>query len=286
MTILTENNNSFFFSSPAILVESDRDLASDWASSHIVSNPALKWIVGKYVEADSANSNGQYWSLADLRLKQPTIQHSPMNIGHRPNDIVGTFVASEMIYPTQVDQNPYIETVGAIWKYYFPEEVALVEQAYKTGELFLSMECISDSITCVGPNGCGETFAYLGPMSLSYCEHIRDRTGFRQLDNPHFLAGALIAPPDRPGWKNASVNEMSTLFEKHSDEATKVYAELNSESHLSESKKEQLVFQLLSIGEDANSSHRWSNAMNKVMEFAKNNDEKISADITIEDLLK
>lgn len=369
MTVLTEGNNSFFLSSQAILIENDRDVASDWASKHITNNKSIKWVLGKYVEANNANSNGQYWQLNDLRMSQPTIQHSPMNIGHRPHNIVGTFVASEMIYPTgaplaasfddsldfendgswldaessaekysipdgvqkaaqrglelhkkfgrggtsvgmntarilsaggsigiekvkhisryfprhagdNLDDkesngwiawllwggdagrtwstniverynkenaaysqvNPYIEALGAFWKYYFPGELSQVEAAYSSGNLFLSMECVSSSVTCAGPNGCGESFNYAGPMSDTYCEHIKERASYRQLDNPHFLAGALVLPPDRPGWKGAEVKEISKIMNDHAEEAERAYAALSADApHLSAEQLELAV---------------------------------------------
>jgi hypothetical protein len=219
MTIVTEGKNSFFISTPVKLLDLDHDTAADWASQHIIANPAIRWIVGKYVEADNANSNGQQWSLEDLRQSQSSIRHTPMNLAHKSRNIVGTFVASEMIYPDYADANPYIETLGAFWKYYFPEELAMVETAYQMDALYQSMECISESVTCAGPNGCGQTFDYAGPMSESYCEHILSRESSRQLNKPLFLAGALIYPPERPGWKNASVNELSQISSLISDEA-------------------------------------------------------------------
>lgn len=213
MTIITESLTSTFLTTTATLIEDSRDMASAWASKHIITNPNYKWIVGNYVESDNANSNGQYWEYNNLRMSQPTISYSPMNIDHHQNEIVGTWVASEMLMPTDNSKiiNPYIETVGAFWKYYFPETLSAVERAYESGQLFISMECISESITCVGEHGCGETFAYKGPASNTYCSHILDRTGFRQLNNSNFLAGALIMPGNRPGWKAADVKELSAL---------------------------------------------------------------------------
>jgi hypothetical protein len=241
VTILTENNHSFFFSTQASLVDTDRDMASQWASAHIVSNPAIKWITGKYVEADNANSNGQYWSLEDLRLSQATILHSPMNISHRANNIVGTFVASEMMYPAQGEANPYIETLGAYWKYYFPDELQYIEDAFAEGSLYQSMECVAESVTCAGPLGCGETFAYTGPMAQNYCEHIKERSSYRQLNNPHFLAGALIYPPDRPGWNQASVKDLSKYVSDETKDA--IIRSIASECpHLSAKNWEQMMF--------------------------------------------
>jgi len=210
MTILTEGESSLFITAPATLIDDDRDTAA-WASKHIISNPNIKWVLGKYVEADNANSNGQYWSYEDLQMTQPTISHSPMNIDHHASEIVGTWVASEMMHPTDNDNviNPYIETLGAFWKFYFPDTLKKIESAYQTGELFISMECVSETVTCAGENGCGETFKYAGPNSSSYCDHIKERASVRQLNNPSWLGGALIIPPTRPGWKNADVTEIS-----------------------------------------------------------------------------
>lgn len=229
MTILTETENSFHLTSLASFVTTDRDTATTWASKHIIDNPAIKWIVGKYVEAENANSNGQYWTLKDLQMKRPTLTYSPMNMGHKAEHIVGTFVASDLIYPTEdmaADQvNPYIEALGAFWKYYFPNEMKEIDSAFDSGSLFLSMECIGETVTCGGDHGCGDTFPYKGPMHDSYCEHIRERASYRQLNNPHFLGGALVVPPFRPGWRNAEVKDISS-----SEEAEKLFGELITES--------------------------------------------------------
>jgi hypothetical protein len=247
VAILTENETSFFLSTPAVIVNDEIDVASEWAGKHIVSNKAIKWILAKYVEADNANNNGQFWTLSDLQAKQTTIKHSPMNIGHRGQDIVGTWTAAEMMYPIDADsavhQNPYIETLGAFWRYYFPEMLAQVEAAYDTGSLFVSMECRGDSITCGGPNGCGETFTYKGPMDESYCEHVLNRESYRQINNPHFLAGALILPPDRPGWSNAAVKELSALT-SDSQKEEMLHSIASEVPHLDHSEWEKIMFNL------------------------------------------
>lgn len=219
MTILTEGKRSFFITTPAILIDDSKDIASEWASDHIIKNEAIKWIVGKYVEADNANSNGQLWQFNDLLMAQPTISHTPMNIDHHSNEIVGTFVASEMVYPTDGPVlNPFIEVLGAYWRYYFPETLKKVQAAFESGMLSISMECVGESVTCVGTeSACGETFQYMGPDHDSYCAHMREHSSSRQINNPHFLGGALILPPNRPGWKQARVNEISNLVNE--DEA-------------------------------------------------------------------
>lgn len=211
MTILTESSSKIFISTQAQLLDLSRDMASSWAAKHIYEDPAKKWILGNYVEADNANNNGQYWRYEDLLISQPTISNTPMNIDHKSRNIVGTWVASEMVIPTQDNSNlnSYIETLGVFWRYYFAEEMAKVESAYDAGTLWISMECVGDTVTCGGDHGCGQEFAYMGPSHESYCSHINDRASYRVLNNPHFLAGALILPGNRPGWSSADVKDIS-----------------------------------------------------------------------------
>lgn len=248
MTVLIEGKTSYFFGTQATLLEDNRETASSWANDKIISNQAIKWVIGKYVEADNANYNGQLWSLADLQMKRPTIVHSPMNLNHAAHQIVGTFTAAEMLYPTD-DQaqvtNPYIETLGAFWRFYFPEEMAAVDEAFKTGQLYQSMECVSETVTCAGADGCGMTFPYAGPRSESYCDCLQ-QGGVRQLNDPHFLAGALIIPPAKPGWGGASVDEIARILESNTDATNRIYQEVSNDMpHLDQTQWETLMFQLM-----------------------------------------
>lgn len=247
MSVLVEGKNSFFIGSQAELLTEERETASAWASKHITHNPALKWVLGKYVEADNANSNKQFWALEDLRLSQPTIEHAPMNILHRPRNIVGAFVATEMVYPTEERAtNPFVEALGVFWKYYFPDELKQVEKAHNEGSLFFSMECVADSITCSGDGGCEQEFAYAGASSPTYCDHLNQHLSIKQLNKPHFLGGALVIPPGKPGWKKATIESLSTLIEEHAVEAEMAYEQIASElPHLSPKEWEFTMLQVM-----------------------------------------
>lgn len=255
MSVLVEGKNSFFIGSQAELLTEERETASEWASKHIKHNPALKWVLGKYVEADNPNSNKQFWALEDLRMSQPTIEHAPMNILHRPRNIVGAFVATEMMYPAEEHSdivNPFVEALGVFWKYYFPDELKAVEAAHNEGSLFFSMECVADTITCAGENGCESNFKYAGATSPTYCDHLNQHVSIKQLNKPHFLAGALVIPPAKPGWTKASIQSLSTLVQEHADETERVYEELAAAApHLSPKEWE---FQMLKIMEKAHSA--------------------------------
>lgn len=252
MTILIEGENSFIISAVAHIIQDEREVASAWAGKHIVPNPAIKWILGNYVEADRANYNKQYWTYDDLRMSQPTVAHAPLNILHRPKHIVGAFTATEMIYPNAEaadgGDHPYIEALAAFWKAYFPEELEIVETAHNQGALFFSMECIAQSMTCSGDSGCGQEFAFLGPRHESYCEHLNGNASIKQLNKPHFLAGALIIPPASPGWGGANVKEISNLFAKYEDQLPDIYKAIKAEAdHLPEEKIEEVIADHLQV---------------------------------------
>lgn len=100
MTTWIQGERSFFLGAQAFLVEDDREIASSWASKHIVTNPAYKFVLGRFVEADRANNNKQLFSLKGLQLARPTIAHAPMNMNHSSRRVVGAFVATDLVYPT------------------------------------------------------------------------------------------------------------------------------------------------------------------------------------------
>jgi len=256
MTILIEGENSFILSAQAHIINDEHECASAWAASHIAPNPAIKWILGNYVQADKANFNKQYWSYADLRMAQPTVTYAPLNILHRPKHIVGAFTATEMIYPDGENADnatspPYIEALAAFWKAYFPEELRIVEAAHNQGSLFYSMECVADTITCFGDTGCGKEFSYVGPKSDTYCAHLNEHSSVKQLNKPHFLAGALIFPPAAPGWGGANIHDISNLMAKYEEQIPDIYKAIKAEAeHLDESEVEETLIEHLQTVEN------------------------------------
>lgn len=203
--IFEEKDNSLFLHVPAEVVPDNVDMASTWASDLIFPHERYKWILGRYVEADKANSNGQAWSLNDLRDKHHTVRYSPMNINHYSDQRVGAWVGSELLYPEH--GNPYVQVLGVMWKDSAAENLSAIEAAFNSGSLFLSMETVAESVTCMGD--CGQTFDYAGPQHSSYCDHINSREAGRMLNNPTFLGGALIVGI-KPGWNQAYVDEVAS----------------------------------------------------------------------------
>lgn len=266
MTVVVEGPRSYIIATTAEILPDDREIASAWAREKVQINPAYKWILGKYVEADHANSNKQFWALDQLRMAQPTISHSPLNILHRAKHIVGAFTATEMIYPTQgggeltegaAQGFPYIEALAVFWKYFFPDELKVVESAANQGALYFSMECVAESLKCAGTTGCGKEFAFKGPRHVSYCDHLNEAASIKELISPHFLAGALVLPPVAPGWSNADAGLLASMdmLAADDDQLERVYNSIKAESsHLEPAAWEQLMMQLLKQAEDASGS--------------------------------
>jgi hypothetical protein len=85
----------------------------------------------------------------------------------------------------------------------------------------------------------------MGPRHQSYGSW-SEAPNVGQLNNPHFLAGALILPPTRPGWKNAAVNEISDLIDQNLETAESLYQSFKAEApHLGAEEWESLMIRVL-----------------------------------------
>lgn len=107
MTTWLEGRNSIFLGAQAFVIEDDRETASSWSSKYVVHNPAYKWVLGRFVEADRANDNKQLFSLKGLQMQRPTIAHAPMNMNHSSRRVVGAFVATDLVYPVSTTTAAY-----------------------------------------------------------------------------------------------------------------------------------------------------------------------------------
>lgn len=280
MTTWIEGKHGFLLGAQAQLIEEGREIASSWATPYVVHNPAHRYVIGRFVEADRANNNRQKFTLEGLQMGRPTITHAPMNMNHAPKHVVGAYIATELIYPTDevaaavgepcptcgtpiasghevcmnciaalekaaISLNPYIESLAVLWKHYFPEEHAVIEAAHAEGRLYFSMECVPQEIQCTGEGGCGAQFAYDGRKSTTYCSHLQETSSDKLLIKPHFTAGAILVPPVRPGWSHADVH---SLVAAYGDQAEELYEDIKADlSHLSSQEWEGLMVELLTL---------------------------------------
>lgn len=190
------------------------------------ANSGFLYLRGRFVEADTPNRNGAMWTSEDLELAQATVAGGPLNWLHQETHIVGTLLdGSFQAAREAADGEPaignHIVSTAALWRFIFPQETAIVERAAADGRLFYSMECVSETVTCV--SGCGEDFPYPAFLQKAACGHLNTRESAVRFNQPTFLGGALIVPPVEPGWARADVDivrQAAALTEQHGLESS------------------------------------------------------------------
>jgi hypothetical protein len=203
--------------------------ATTWERA-LSPNRHMTWMQGRFVGAEKANRNNAFWSSGDLELGQATVAHGPLNWLHEARHVIGTIADARYIPAKSGDlttadagpSEPHIIAASAIWKWIYPDEAWVVEQASEAQKLWYSMECVSDSVACVGEGSCGKEVAYDTYVSGGGCMHMMERATTRRFVNPTFLGGAVIVPPVRPGWADADASVMkqaANLAEKSFDQA-------------------------------------------------------------------
>jgi len=227
-----EGQHRLYIGGRALLLDDEqREVASEWALRHIRENPAYAWILGRYVEADRPNLNKQYFSLGDLRIKSATLNNAPLNVNHSMRNVVGAFVAHEMVYPTDAGQNPYIEALASVWKYYFPHEYAEIRKAHEEGTLFFSMEAVPRAISSIGGSDDAREYPYMGRRHASYPKEINERTCEAiWMKDPHFVGGAAIIPPAKPGWTGADARQIAEFINERWEVAERIYEQVALEA--------------------------------------------------------
>lgn len=198
--------------------------ATTWEKA-LSPNEHFLWMQGRFVGGEKANRNGALWSSKDLELGHPTVAYGPLNWLHESRHIIGTIADAKLI-PGSGDSEqaqmaePHIMAMSAVWKWVYPDEAWVIENASDSGKLWYSMECISKNVEC---GNCGETAAYGKYIAGDCCQHMRERSATRRFDNPTFLGGAVIVPPVRPGWADADArvlhSEAAALAERTFDDA-------------------------------------------------------------------
>lgn len=257
MSVSVETATGFRFATRGFLLGADSDRMTAWAEKHVHRDPDLAWVLGNFVEADNANSNGHIFTLGDLtETAVHTVAHKPLNMLHHENYIIGAYAGAEMIHPgpaaateTADEENghPYMEALAAMWRHIYPNEHRALEKAQKEGTLFFSMEASAESLTFVDFNNL--TLPYMGRYHDSY--PTKDPRTPRVLNKPHFGAGAIIIPPVRPGWNKADVKALDSFITDQPSAAEAVYAGLVDEfPHLDQSRWETMMGQLLGLALD------------------------------------
>lgn len=189
-------------------------------------NPYFLNVAGRFVGGEKPNRNRALWTLDDLQLGEPTVRNGPLNWLHEDRHIVGSLTGSTLVQAREVAGSvgdemlePYIAASAAVWRWIWPEEAAVIEQASEAQKLWYSMECISETVVCSGIQGCETEVAYMDYLKGDgVCDHVAQRASDRRFKNPTFLGGAVIVPPVRPGWADANL-ELMQAAEKFTEAA-------------------------------------------------------------------
>jgi 2'-5' RNA ligase len=214
---VTEVNGRTLITGPATTLAAMKDpTVEDITEQHML------WMHGRFVGAETPNRNGALWSAGDLEMAKGTVVNGPLNWLHDARHVIGTLAKADYVDPSKTGRidaatggplrvlDPHITATAAIWKWIYPDEAYVIQQASEQQMLWYSMECISKEVSCVGEGGCGNTTTYSAYMAGAACEHVRQRASVRRFVSPVFLGGAVIVPPTRPGWAEADARVMST----------------------------------------------------------------------------
>lgn len=158
-------------------------------------------IHGAYVQADKANSNGAFWSAGDLQFGTPSVAGGPINWLHEELKVLGAIERASL-------QGDSVRIDGVLWNWLYPKEVTELREYADAGTAWFSMECVSEQVECVGPEGCGRIMSYRDAQLRTgeACDHVKERASHRRFINPVFMGAAVIVPPTRPGWANAHLD--------------------------------------------------------------------------------
>lgn len=253
----------------------DREVAWAGAKAMMKIREDRGYLMGRFLGTGFANSNGHVFDLEQVRARHQDVVHTPLNVLHHANHIIGTYMATELIEPDEAAAatikalagrparagdmlpvhdkalggpgdglaNPYVEALAAVHRYHMPVEWAACMTAHAAGQLFFSMEAVPDAVIC--PT-CQVRAVYTGPQDDAYCDHMNAARGPKQLDNPLFIGGAAVLPPGRPGWRDANVMEFASLLDSYVDEADRVYQQVvGMHAHLDGRAAERLTAALL-----------------------------------------
>ena len=213
--LLEEIDGKFYATAQAYIVESPKDLPREMASAFPDKdklNPSFLWVAGRFVQANQPNKNGHFWSYDDLQVGEASIRYTPMNVLHKWDAPVGTFVETKIVHRKDKLEAasdrllPEIQALGVVWAANFPGVANQARAAHAQNKLWYSMECVAEKKQCLE---CDEVFPFTAAAHET-CTHLAERANApRRFINPVFLGGALIFPPESPAWQDADVTEVA-----------------------------------------------------------------------------
>lgn len=134
-------------------------------------NPKILWASGRYVEAEKANSNADYWRADDLAIKALTPTLCPVTVMHDLRSAVGVIAHTALRLPGDdpTVPRPRLDTVLAIWGHRFPDIAEETRINAQQGTLMQSMECISPHWDC---SCCGQMMLRTASWQEDWAQHV------------------------------------------------------------------------------------------------------------------
>jgi len=273
--MITGTSTGLRVTATATLLDPDA-LPNAWAERLVRKDPDLRWMLGNYVEAGRANSNGHIFRLVDLPAALKTLHMKALNMLHKDQYTVGSFAGAQLLdslggpltdeavaemvaaegIPTAdnvTDVLPYAEAVAGMWVQRFPDEYAAIKRANADGNLYFSMEAAPKDITC--PT-CDLTTPWAGYESDTYCSEMQGLQP-KILNEPSFGGGAVIIPPVKPGWGGADIKSIEAMIASHQVEAEQLYKLFAAQSpHLEPKEWEALMAQVLLLDKSFSTEQR------------------------------
>lgn len=117
-------------------------------------NKHFLWMQGRFVGAEKANRNGSFWATEDLELGQASVANGPLIWLHEARHVIGTVARAQLVVREEaVDRDlaqPYIEAASAIWRWIYPDEAWVIEQASDAHKLWY---CVDDETEVMTSSG-------------------------------------------------------------------------------------------------------------------------------------
>lgn len=157
--MLVSTDRGFLVGGQAFLLGEGEHRVQAWAERFVRKDPDIKFLLGNYVEANQVNLNGHTFPLAELAPAVDTILDKPLNMLHREQHIVGTFVGAQLLTPEGAELtaedvpavpegvNPYVEALSALWYRRFPEEYFDIKRAHAEGSLYYCVDPETEILT-------------------------------------------------------------------------------------------------------------------------------------------
>jgi hypothetical protein len=154
-------------------------------------------------------------------MAKGTVVNGPLNWLHEARHIIGTLAKADYVDPARPQarptqqgdpaaHQPHITATAAIWKWIYPDEAYVVQQASDQNSSGTPWSASPRRSNAPGPKRLRQHHQLRRYMAGAACEHVTQRASVRQFVNPVFLGGAVIVPPTRPGWAEADASVMNT----------------------------------------------------------------------------